>query len=74
MSSEREYPWPRRTKTSTATPLTSLGVETVILTGIAGNICVLFTANDAYLRDFAPVVPCDCMASKTDEENRHALE
>src|SRR4051812_9225116 len=28
-----------------------LGAKTLILTGIAGNICVLFTANDAYLRD-----------------------
>lgn len=51
-----------------------LGVKTVILTGIAGNICVLFTANDAYMRDFALVVPCDCVASNTDEENRHAFE
>src|SRR4051812_40578420 len=25
-----------------------LQVQTVIITGIAGNICVLFTANDAY--------------------------
>lgn len=51
-----------------------LGVQTVILTGIAGNICVLFTANDAYMRDFSLVVPCDCVASNTEEENRLALE
>jgi nicotinamidase-related amidase len=50
-----------------------LGVKTVILTGIAGNICVLFTANDAYLRDFSLVVPCDCVVSNTDDENRNAL-
>lgn len=50
-----------------------LGVETLILTGIAGNICVLFTANDAYMRDFRLIVPGDCTASNTDEENRHAL-
>src|SRR5213082_2089557 len=30
--------------------LSYLGVETLVLTGIAGNICVLFTANDAYMR------------------------
>ena len=46
----------------------------MILTGIAGNICVLFTANDAYMRDFHLVVPGDCVASNTEEENRHALE
>src|SRR5438309_3240218 len=51
-----------------------LGVKTVILTGIAANICVLFTANDAYMRDFFLVVPCDCVASTTEEENRNALE
>ncbi|MFO0957403.1 MAG: isochorismatase family cysteine hydrolase [Isosphaeraceae bacterium] len=51
-----------------------LGVETVILAGVAGNICVLFTANDAYMRDFKLVVPGDCVASNTAEENDHALE
>jgi nicotinamidase-related amidase len=50
-----------------------LQVETVILTGIAANICVLFTANDAYMRDFHLWVPRDCVASNTEEENRLAL-
>ena len=51
-----------------------LQVKRVILTGIAGNICVLFTANDAYLRDFSLSVPADCVASNTREENEHALQ
>ena len=51
-----------------------LRAETLILTGIAANICVLFTANDAYMRDFKLIVPGDCVASNTDEENHHALE
>jgi nicotinamidase-related amidase len=51
-----------------------LQVETVILTGIAGNICVLFTANDAYMRDFHLVVPSDCVASNTEQDNQHALD
>jgi nicotinamidase-related amidase len=51
-----------------------LRVKAVILTGIAGNICVLFTANDAYMRDYQLFVPCDCVASNTEQENRHALE
>ena len=50
-----------------------LEVKTVILVGIAANICVLFTANDAYLRDFRLIVPHDCVASNTIEENNHAL-
>jgi nicotinamidase-related amidase len=51
-----------------------LGVKAVILTGIAGNICVLFTANDAYMRDLALIVPGDCIASNSQEENRYALD
>ena len=46
----------------------------MILTGIAANICVLFTANDAYMRDFHLSCPRDCVASNTEEENRYALE
>jgi len=50
-----------------------LKVKTLILTGMAGNICVLFTANDAYMRDFHLVVPADCVASNDPAENDHAL-
>ena len=50
-----------------------LHVTTVILTGLTGDICVLFTANDAYMRDFHLVVPADCVVSQDSEENRHAL-
>jgi nicotinamidase-related amidase len=51
-----------------------LHVHTVILTGMAANICILFTANDAYMRDYHLVVPSDCVASNTDDENRNALD
>ena len=50
-----------------------LSVETLILTGIAADICVLFTANDAYMRDFRLIVPSDCVASNTDDDHRHAV-
>ena len=53
--------------------LEHLGATTLILTGFAGDICVLFTANDAYVRDFRLHVPADCTASETAEANR-ALE
>ena len=45
----------------------------MILTGIAGNICVLFTANDGYMRDFNLVIPEDCIASESEADNQHAL-
>ena len=50
-----------------------LTARTVILTGFAGNICVLYTANDAYMRDFRLVVPADCVASEDVEDNENAL-
>ncbi len=59
--------------TTLDTLLEYLGVKTLILTGLAGNICVLFTANDAYMRDFHLVIPEDCTASNTAEENEYAL-
>lgn len=53
--------------------LTHLNAKNLILTGIAGNNCVLFTANDAYMRDFKVFIPSDCVVSNTEEENRYAL-
>lgn len=51
-----------------------LNAKTLILTGVAGDICVLFTANDAYMRDFQLFVPSDCIASNTQDANRNALD
>ncbi len=50
-----------------------LGVRTVILTGLATNICVLFTANDAFMRDYHLVVPEDCVAAVDQDDHAHAL-
>ena len=50
-----------------------LKANTLILTGIAGNICVLFTASDGYMRDFNLVIPQDCIASESEADNQHAL-
>jgi nicotinamidase-related amidase len=51
-----------------------LGATTLILSGMAGDICVLFSANDAYMRDFEIFVPPDCIASEEPEYNRQVLE
>jgi nicotinamidase-related amidase len=59
--------------TTLDTLLEALDIRRVILTGIAGNICVLFTANDAYMREFKIYAPSDCIVSNTPEENEHAL-
>ena len=60
--------------TTLDTLLNYLNARTLIVTGIAGNICVLFSANDAYMRDFDLFIPADCVASNEAEENRLALE
>ncbi len=53
--------------------LRHLGARRLILTGFAGNLCVFFTANDAFLRDYHLLVPSDCTASNTREANEQAL-
>jgi len=60
-------------ETTLDTLLAYLGATTLILTGVAGNICILFTANDAYMRDYNIYVPADCVASNTVAENDYAL-
>ena len=59
--------------TTLDTLLAYLGAKTLILTGVATNICVLFTANDAYMRDFELVIPGDCVAANDASENEDTL-
>lgn len=60
--------------TTLDTLLTDLKTRTVILTGVAGDNCVLFSANDAYLRNYKVHIPADCVASNTEAENHYALQ
>lgn len=59
------------------TPLDSLlrhlGVERLVLCGIATEICVLFSAHDAYLRGFALHVPRDAVVGVDDNAHATAL-
>jgi nicotinamidase-related amidase len=59
--------------TTLDTLLDDLRIKRVIVTGIAGNICVLFTANDAYMRGMRIFAPADCIVSNTVEENDYSL-
>lgn len=54
--------------------LPKLGVDRLILTGIAADICVLFTAADAHMRDYTLWVPEDAVAAQTPERRQWALE
>ncbi|MGZ5232048.1 MAG: cysteine hydrolase family protein [Burkholderiales bacterium] len=51
-----------------------LQAKRIVLTGLTGDMCVLFTAADAYLRDYELTVPQDCVASQSAAENRKALQ
>jgi nicotinamidase-related amidase len=54
--------------------LEHLQTETLILTGMATDVCVLFTAADAYMRDLRVIVPRDCCTALTPAAHRNALE
>jgi nicotinamidase-related amidase len=60
--------------TALETLLGSLGVKKLVLCGFAGDICVLFTAHDAHMREYELIVPSDCLASEDPASNRWALE
>ena len=60
--------------TTLDTLLQDLGTTKVILTGVAGDNCVLFSANDAYMRNLRLFIPSDCIASNTEAENQYALQ
>ena len=53
--------------------LGQLGIGHVVVTGIAGDGCVLATATDAHMRDFEVSVPSDCCASISRARNDRAL-
>src|SRR3954470_7611480 len=53
--------------------LEHLGARTLVLTGVAANFCVLFTAHDAYMREYRLRVPRDCVACETEADERYAL-
>lgn len=54
--------------------LPKLGVSRLVIAGIATDICVLFTAADAHMRDYALWVPENAVAATDDERGAWALE
>jgi nicotinamidase-related amidase len=59
--------------TTLETLLEYLETKTVILAGLTTDICVLFTAADAHMRDLFLVVPEDCSAATNPEDHERAL-
>ncbi|WP_165249097.1 cysteine hydrolase family protein [Paludisphaera soli] len=60
--------------TTLGTLLEYLGTKTLILAGVTTDICVLFTANDAYMRDYGLIIPEDCTAAVEGGDSRNALK
>ncbi|HXU99832.1 MAG TPA: isochorismatase family cysteine hydrolase [Caulobacteraceae bacterium] len=54
--------------------LPKLGVSRLVLTGIAADICILFTAADAHMRDYELWIPRDAVAAESDQRADWALE
>jgi len=53
--------------------LGDLGVRQLVIAGIAADSCVLATAQDANMREYALWVPSDCVASRQPQRRREAL-
>jgi nicotinamidase-related amidase len=53
--------------------LNGLGVQTLFVTGVCSNICVLWTVGDAYQLDYHARVLEDCVAGTSAEEHEAAL-
>jgi nicotinamidase-related amidase len=51
-----------------------MGAKRLVLTGVSSHQCVLFTANDAYVRDHELAIPRDCISARTAKDTRLALE
>ena len=52
--------------------LRQLGIETLLVTGVCSNVCVLWTVGDAFQRDYHVRVVEDCIAGSSAEENNAA--
>ena len=53
--------------------LDELDVAHLVLTGLAADSCIMFTAHDAYLREYDLWIPADCVASEQDDWREDAL-
>lgn len=53
--------------------LQQLGCRRVVVTGLATDSCVLFTAMDAYLRGYELWIPSDATAAESEQAKQQAL-
>ncbi len=53
--------------------LKGLNVDTLVITGVVTDICILHTAADATMRGFKVIVPENCVATVDEEKQKWAL-
>ena len=51
-----------------------LNASTLVLAGLTTNSCIVYTAQDARMREFELYVPSDCSAARTTKEHQQAIE
>jgi ureidoacrylate peracid hydrolase len=61
-------------KTGLEQMLRDRGIDSVILTGIASNVCVEATATDGFQREFWTIVVSDCVAARDPDEQERAIK
>jgi len=54
--------------------LGQLRTRRLVIAGLATDMCVLFTAMDAFLRGYKLWVPSDCVAAESERAGRDALD
>jgi nicotinamidase-related amidase len=51
-----------------------LHADTLIIAGVTTDVCVTFTANDAYMREYRLWIPADCCAAVEPRDHEYALK
>ncbi len=59
--------------TTLSTLLGYFKVKRLILTGISTDSCIVFTATDAYMRDYEIYVPSDCTTARNEDYTQNSL-
>ena len=60
--------------TSLVPLLEFLGTRRIVMAGVATNLCVLFSAHDAYMHEYDITVLSDCCAAESDADHDGALD
>jgi nicotinamidase-related amidase len=61
-------------KTDLDQTLRTLGVDTIVVTGITAEVCVLMTVMDGLCHDFSAIMLEDCTASRSKEIHQGCLD